>query len=239
MEDGDVSWLRAAHALAAKGRWKLIRRSTVCIILALAGVSCRTSAVQGAPQIVQPGAPGEPSRTITAARAADLSRVPHTAADVRFMQGMIGHHAQALEMTALVASRSRNEDIRKLAQRIDVSQRDEISMMEEWLKSRGQPLPAPHAHHAHGAALMPGMLNPDEMARLTAANGVEFDRLFLAFMIKHHEGALTMVNELFATPGAGQESEIFAFASDVDADQRMEIERMGAMLATLASSQGE
>src|SRR6185436_858041 len=99
--------------------------------------------------------------------------------------------------------------------------------------ARGQPLPDPHAHHAQGAALMPGMLTPEEMARLAAATGEAFDRLFLEFMIKHHEGALTMVKDLFATPGAGQESEIFAFASDVDADQRMEIERMGAMLSTV------
>jgi uncharacterized protein (DUF305 family) len=219
-----------------------VKRSTVgplaflALVLTLACLSCRTPDVQGAPHIVQPGAPGEASRTITAERAADLSQVRYTAADVRFMQGMIGHHAQALEMTALVGSRSRSEDIRKLAQRIDVSQRDEIRAMEEWLKSRGQPLPDPHAHHAHGATLMPGMLNPDEMARLGASSGNEFDRLFLAFMIKHHEGALTMVKELFTTPGAGQESEMFAFASDVDADQRMEIDRMGAMLATLTSS---
>jgi uncharacterized protein (DUF305 family) len=111
-----------------------------------------------------------------------------------------------------------------------VSQADEIKMMQDWLSRRGQKLPDPHAHHAHGAVLMPGMLTQDEMARLGAAKGVEFDRLFLQFMIKHHEGALTMVKDLFATPGAGQEADIFAFASDVDADQRMEIDRMLALL---------
>jgi uncharacterized protein (DUF305 family) len=147
------------------------------------------------------------------------------------MQGMIGHHAQALEMTALLQSRTASDDMRKLAQRIEVSQSDEIKMMQHWLEARGQPVPDPHAHHAHGAALMPGMLTPEEMARLANAKGDAFDRLFLQFMIKHHEGALTMVKDLFATPGAGQESEIFAFASDVDADQRMEIDRMGAMLS--------
>jgi uncharacterized protein (DUF305 family) len=149
------------------------------------------------------------------------------------MQGMIGHHAQALEMTALLATRSSSGDMRKLAQRIEVSQADEIKMMEDWLKSRGQRLPDPHAHHAQGAALMPGMLTAEEMSRLAEAKGAAFDRLFLEFMIKHHEGALIMVKELFDTAGAGQESEIFAFASDVDADQRMEIERMGAMLKEL------
>jgi uncharacterized protein (DUF305 family) len=111
-------------------------------------------------------------------------------------------------------------------------------MMRGWLQAHGQPVPDPHAAHAaggdhaaHGSGeLMPGMLTPDEMAQLAAAKGAEFDRLFLELMIKHHAGALTMVEDLFAQPGAGQASDVFAFASDVDADQRMEIERMGAMI---------
>ena len=110
---------------------------------------------------------------------------------------------------------------------------DEIRRMQEWLRSRGAPLPDPHAHHAPGAALMPGMLTPAEMAQLAAASGPEFDKLFLELMIKHHEGALIMVRQLFASPGAAQDSDIFAFASDVDADQRMEIQRMAAMLKEL------
>jgi uncharacterized protein (DUF305 family) len=149
------------------------------------------------------------------------------------MQGMIGHHAQAVEMVALLTSRTTREDMRMLGLRIEVSQSDEIRMMERWLEARGQPLPGPHAQHAQhgdGAMLMPGMLTPEEMARLAEAHGPAFDRLFLEGMIKHHEGALTMVKTLFATPGAGQEADIFAFASDVDADQRMEIDRMRAML---------
>ena len=132
-------------------------------------------------------------------------------------------------MTTLLQSRTRNEDMRKLALRIEVSQADEIKMMQEWLKHRGQPLPDPHAHHGPGAPLMPGMLTPEEMTRLRAAAGADFDLLFLEFMIKHHEGALIMVTDLFSTAGAGQEPEIFAFASDVDADQRMEIDRMRGM----------
>jgi uncharacterized protein (DUF305 family) len=103
--------------------------------------------------------------------------------------------------------------------------------MQEWLAARGQPLPDPHAHHKQGATLMPGMLTPEEMGRLAEAKGAEFDRLFLEGMIKHHAGALIMVEELFSSPGAGQESDIFAFASDVDADQRMEIDRMRGMLS--------
>jgi uncharacterized protein (DUF305 family) len=182
------------------------------------------------PVIVQPGAPGEPSRVITAEAASDVSHVGYTAADVQFMQGMIGHHAQALEMTALVADRAQSSDLKKLATRIEVSQRDEIDMMETWLRSRGEPVPGPHAMHMPGATLMPGMLTADEMRALATARGAVFDRLFLQGMIKHHQGALTMVDRLFATPGAGQDAEMFAFASDVTADQRMEIDRMRALL---------
>ena len=206
---------------------------TAAGVLAICAVACRTASVEPAPKIVQPGAPGQASREIAADKAADLSRIQHTAADVRFMQGMIGHHAQALEMSALVPSRTSREEMRLLARRIEISQADEIRMMQEWLRSRGEAVPAEHAHHAHGATLMPGMLTPDEMQRLAHATGPEFDRLFLEFMIKHHAGALVMVQELFAQPGAGQEPEMFAFSSDVDADQRMEIDRMGAMLQAL------
>jgi uncharacterized protein (DUF305 family) len=198
-------------------------------LLLLCSQACVRS-VDSTPQLVQPGAPGESSRVIAAGQATDLSKVAVTSADVRFMQGMIGHHAQAVDMVALVPSRTGRDDMRMLAQRIDVSQTDEINMMRQWLQARGQVLPDPHAHHVAGAALMPGMLTEEEMSRLAAAKGDEFVRLFLQGMIRHHEGALTMVNELFASAGAAQESEIFAFASDVDADQRMEIERMGAML---------
>jgi uncharacterized protein (DUF305 family) len=210
----------------------------VAIVAAIsAAMSCRSAAVEQVPPIVQPGAPGQSSRVIAADEATDLSQVRHTAADIRFMQGMIGHHAQALEMCTLLASRTSRDDMRLLARRIEISQADEIKMMQEWLKARGAEVPAEHAHHAHGPAsaqiLMPGMLTADEMRRLASATGAAFDRLFLEFMIKHHAGALAMVNDLFSQPGAGQESEIFAFASDVDADQRMEIDRMGAMLKEL------
>ena len=188
---------------------------------------------QQRPPIVQPGAPGEAPKIITADQATDLSKVRHTAADVAFMQGMIGHHAQALEMTALRPARSTNEQMRLLMLRIELSQADEIKAMEGWLKTRGEALPDPHAQHGDHAALMPGMLTAEEMDRLRAVKGAEFDRLWLESMIKHHEGALVMVERLFATPGAGQESDIFAFASDVVDDQRAEIERMAVMLKEL------
>jgi uncharacterized protein (DUF305 family) len=160
-----------------------------------------------------------------------FARTPaYTEADVKFMQGMIGHHAQALEMTALLRTRTTREDMKLLGLRIDVSQKDEIKMMQQWLKDRHQGIPDEHAHHTPGVKLMPGMLSADEMTRLGEAKGQEFDRLFLEFMIKHHEGALVMVKELFASAGAGQDADIFAFASDVLADQSMEIDRMRGML---------
>jgi uncharacterized protein (DUF305 family) len=175
---------------------------------------------------------------LSAGTAAGQGATPgHTPADVRFMREMIGHHAQALEMAALVPERAARPDLRLLAERITVSQQDEIAMMQAWLRAHGEAVPADahaghHAHHAAGAdsAAMPGMATPEEMARLAAARGAEFDRLFLELMIRHHEGALVMVRELFATPGAGQESQIYSVASEVDADQRMEIDRMRSML---------
>ncbi len=185
---------------------------------------------QTPPPIVQPGAPGQPSRVIDTDKATDLSQVQYTGADIKFMQGMIGHHAQAIEMAALVPTHTSNDGLKKLALRITVSQEDEIGMMQHWLRERGQRVPDRNEMHRHGATLMPGMLTPDEMQQLATARGADFDRLFLEGMIKHHGGALTMVQELFATPGAGQEPDIFSYASDVDADQRMEIERMAAML---------
>ena len=163
--------------------------------------------------------------------AARASVPTHTAADVEFMQGMIGHHAQALEMTALLRDRTHREDMKRLALRIDVSQTDEIKSMKRWLEVRGEAIPSEHAHHMMGATLMPGMLTAEEMARLAAATGAEFDRLFLEGMIRHHEGALVMVATLFAAPGAAQDADLFDFASHVDGDQRMEMARMRAMLS--------
>ncbi len=162
----------------------------------------------------------------------------YTAADVRFVQRMIAHHEQALAMTALVPTRTGRSDIRLLAERIEISQRSEIALMRNWLRRRGEAVPDPAAHDApHDAppgaaadsARMPGMLTSLEMERLAAAEGAEFERLFLELMIRHHEGALTMVADLFAAPGAGEEPEIFNIAADVDADQRAEIRRLRAM----------
>jgi uncharacterized protein (DUF305 family) len=199
------------------------------------GVSaCKTASggSSAGTRILQPGAPGQDTKSINTTQATDLSKVGHTPADVKFMQGMIGHHAQAVEMVALINERTQSEDLKMLGLRIKVSQDDEMDMMRKWLEARGEKVPGPHAHHEPGG-FMPGMLTAEEMTALANAKGKDFDRLFLMGMIKHHGGAITMVEELFKTPGAGQDGEIFAFASDVDADQRMEIERMGMMLREL------
>jgi uncharacterized protein (DUF305 family) len=199
---------------------------TVSAGLPLVTVLAMGSAVAGHP------APGPTSRLPRPPVQADTGRPRYAAADVRFMQGMIDHHAQAVAMVALVAARSSRQDMRLLARKIDVSQKDEIGMMRRWLTERHEEVPGLETGHERHD-MMPGMLTPEEMAQLAKASGAEFDRLFLRGMIKHHEGALTMVAELFAANGAGQEPQLFSFASDVDADQRAEIRRMRAMLDAL------
>jgi uncharacterized protein (DUF305 family) len=159
----------------------------------------------------------------------------YTVADVQFMQGMIGHHAQAVAMVAFVGTHGAGEQVAKLAQKIDISQRDEIGLMRRWLADRDQVVP--DDMHAH-AMQMPGMLSAEQLKQLDAARGREFDRLFLRFMIQHHEGALTMVEALFDSPGAAQDSEIFRFVTDVDFDQRAEIYVMQSMLDTLDTERG-
>lgn len=186
---------------------------------------------------VQPGLPGQTGRVLTPTQADALPTPPHTPADVAFMSGMIAHHEQALVMTDMVDARTESRDIKLLALRIALSQTDEITLMKTWLRQRNEPVPGEgeHAGHAmmdHGDhGLMPGMLTKDELTQLRGANGAAFDKLFLEFMIKHHEGAVTMVAELFGSHGGGQQSEIYSFASDVEADQQMEIARMRRMLA--------
>jgi uncharacterized protein (DUF305 family) len=214
--------------------------TAIALFVACLVAGCSSSSGGKLPGIVQPGAPGQASAVVTADAAAKNGVPQATEADIRFMQGMIHHHAQALDMTELIGARTNDPDMKKLGLRIHVSQTDEIKMMQRWLQVRGQEAPDPRAHHGMPGmpgmegmdhmVMMPGMLTPDEMKRLAAAKGPEFDRLFLAGMIQHHEGALTMVKDLFSTAGAGQQSEIFAFASDVEADQKMEIDRMTAML---------
>lgn len=166
-----------------------------------------------------------------------------TAADVRFMTGMISHHAQALAMSRLAPSREASSSIQTLAARIINAQNDEIATMQRWLRDRNQPVPEVHgegttpmAHGAGHGAMMPGMLTPEQMAELAGARGAAFDRLFLTYMIQHHRGAVTMVQELFSTDGAGQDEEVFKFASDAQVDQSTEIARMELMLEELPPS---
>jgi uncharacterized protein (DUF305 family) len=188
------------------------------------------------PVVVQPGAPGKPTRTLPPSTRATLPlRSP---ADVEFMQGMIVHHAQAVEMTALIESHTENKELRSLGARISRSQSDEIKFMKRWLTARGEPIsmampemPAMSAmdmssHQMH----MPGMLTAKQMDALRKAKGEVFDHLFLTGMIQHHNGALIMVKDLFDTAGAGQDAELFNFATDVDSGQRAEIRIMQTML---------
>ena len=234
---------------------------------------------EGTTTTFQPGAPGSDGRAVVTRPGQALGLLAHSVDDVHFMQMMIAHHAQALEMTALVPDRTVREDVAMLARRIQASQADEIELMQRWLQDRGEWTPAvdlstgrplaedphgdhphdhhdhgdhthhhphdpepdpPHDHHDHGDpdhvmghdhAGMAGMLTPAQMETLAASHGEEFDRMFLEFMIYHHEGAVQMVHELFASEAGGQEGEIFGFAAHVESDQVIEIERMRQMLA--------
>ena len=185
------------------------------------------------PVVVQPGAPGQPTKTLPPETRPTLP--PTSPADVQFMQGMTMHHAQAVEMTALIDSHTKNTELHTLGARISKSQSDEMSFMKRWLMARGQPV-APPMRHMRGmdmsshSMLMPGMLSAKQMSDLKKATGEQFDRLFLAGMIQHHKGALTMVKDLFDTAGAGQDAELFNFATDVDSGQRAEIRIMQTML---------
>jgi uncharacterized protein (DUF305 family) len=209
------------------------------------------------PVIVQPGAPGSPSKTLPSSTRGTLP--PRSAADVAFMQGMIMHHAQAVEMTAMIPSHTQNKELHALGARISSSQSDEMKFMKRWLAARGEPVSTAmpgmadmpgmdmshpetldtthqspdetsHTTSHETMALMPGMLTPQQMEALREAKGAQFDHLFLLGMIQHHDGALTMVKDLFDTAGAGQDAEIFNFATDADNTQRAEIRIMETML---------
>jgi uncharacterized protein (DUF305 family) len=188
----------------------------------------------GAAPIVQPGAPGTPSRTLPPSTTGVIPQDSH--ADIEFMQGMIMHHTQAIEMTALIQSHSQNSEIRTLGARISLSQSDEMKFMKRWLLARGQPdsmaMPGMPDMDMNGNPMrpMPGMLTPQQMDALLHASGTTFDHLFLTGMIQHHNGALVMVKDLFNHPGAGQDAELFDFATDADNTQRAEIQIMQNML---------
>jgi uncharacterized protein (DUF305 family) len=225
-----VSYLARVGALAA---------SAVLVLGCAAGDDPEPET--SAPRVIQPGAPGEPSRELTQEDLeeieAELQR--YTEADVSFMQGMIAHHVQALRMTRMVPARTSRDDVPLFAERMDLSQEDEIALMRRWLEDREEEVPSLLAAHEHGdedvahdGALMPGMLTEEELAELEAADGEEFDRLFLEAMVRHHLGALQMVDDLYAADG-GMEPEISRFAQHVYADQGIELSRMYDMLAAM------
>jgi uncharacterized protein (DUF305 family) len=192
-------------------------------------VTCAAVLCQTAP-LVQPGAPGQAGKKISPDTIAKSARVP-TPADVSFMQGMIMHHSQAVEMTELLKTRSQNKEVRALGERISISQTDEIKYMKQWLEARGKPAMEPMDDMDMDMPLMPGMLTKEQMKALAKASGPAFDHLFLTGMIQHHTGALTMVDDLFKNPDAGQDAVLFDFATDVDNTQTAEIKIMQGLLA--------
>ena len=220
---------------------------TVLTALLLGG---STLAIAQTAPIVQPGAPGQASKMLTAEQATELAKSSYTEADVRFMQMMIVHHQQAVDMSELVEARTNNEEIVAAAGRILASQADEISFMKEWLAERGQPLAMSHglhgAHQGHGdhsahaahmempGMTMAGMASPEQLAALKAASGTEFDRMFLTMMIAHHDGAIDMVEDLLDQPGSAADPILYRFVGDVDNEQSSEIEKMDTILANLS-----
>ena len=185
--------------------------------------------------IVQPGAPGEDTRSLSAEEAIRIAHSAYTPDDVRFMQDMIPHHHQALVMSRWAPDRTNNPEILDLAGRINSSQADEIKFMQKWLAERGEAVPDPTAHHAmHTHHDMAGMATPEQMAQLEGATATEFDRLFLQLMIPHHDGAIKMVDELLEQPGAAYDPVLYEFTSDVSNDQAVEIQRMNGLLVTLS-----
>ena len=200
-----------------------------CAVILLVTVN---SALAQVP-IIQPGAPGQPSRVISAEEASDLANIQYSLGDIQFLQGMIPHHAQAKEMSALAEGRSNNDMVLAVAQRITLSQDDEIGMMQGWLEERDIDVPDQMAHHRDGFEMMPGMLRAEQMAELEDSAGAAFDRLYLEGMIQHHQGALDMVEELLDQQGSAQDPLLYEFTSDVTSDQTSEIERMDIVLASL------
>jgi uncharacterized protein (DUF305 family) len=223
----------------------------VTLLFATSAAGQQGKSTETAP-LIQPGAPGQKSKTVTVESAGTPYHGP-TDADTSFMQGMIMHHSQAVEMVELLRTRGGSKELQALGDRISISQTDEIKYMKQWLEDRGKPTSMPMKHDMKGMegmdmkgmdmkgmdmkgmdmsmAMMPGMLSPQQMKDLEAAKGAAFDHLFLTGMIQHHTGALTMVDELYNTPGAGQDSILFDFATDIDNTQRAEIRIMQAMLA--------
>lgn len=215
-------------------------RFPMILLAAVAIAACGAGRMAGPPPAAGPSDLSAAEIEAIYRARTDSARTRFTAADVRFMTGMVHHHAQAITMAGLAPTHGASPSIRTLAARIINAQRDEIALMQAWLRDRGQPVPEVHSadapsptHGAEHAVHMPGMLTADQLAQLEQASGAAFDRLFLTLMIQHHRGAVTMVHELFATDGAGQDEAIFKFASDVQVDQATEVARMERMLSAM------
>ena len=210
---------------------RLVSRASLSVML----LGCASVAMAQAP-IIQPGAPGEPVRELSAEEAIKVANTSYSPADAQFMRDMIPHHHQALEMAALVADRTNRPELIDVAGRINASQGDEIEFMQDWLRERGERVPDPTAHdEMHTHHTMAGMATPEQMAELAASKGTDFDRLFLTLMITHHEGAVTMVEKLLELPGSAYDPVLFDFTNDITNDQTTEIERMNALLVSLSS----
>lgn len=220
-----------------------IRWTTAALVAALTATACG-AARAGEESTPRPAADSMAELEALYRARMDSARTRFTEADVRFMTGMIGHHAQALVMAGLAPTHSTNPSVQTLAARVANSQKDEIAAMQQWLRERGQPVPEVHVqgtqvmvHGADHAMHMPGMVTPEQMRALERARGPEFDRLFLTYMIQHHRGAVAMVHDLFATDAAAQDEVVFRIASDIQVDQLTEIARMERMLAALPAGE--
>ena len=207
--------------------------SVIAVSIVFFGLLLPTSIVSEVP-ILQPGSPGEPTKVIDSETAIAIANTSYTAADVDFMQGMIIHHYQAFLMSEMATSRTNNQTILDLAGRIDISQQDEISFMENWLLDMGQTVPDPSkSNHMHHHKMM-GMATPEQMQQLSQSDSTDFDRMYLNLMIKHHEGAIDMVDRLNEYPGSAYDPQLYEFVSDLTNDQGVEIERMNGILIDLS-----
>ena len=211
-----------------------------CAISGVILLGFATLAMAQEAPIIQPGAPGDAVRELSADEAIEIANTSHSPDDLRFMQDMIPHHNQAVQMAELVSDRTNQQELVDMAGRIDASQIDEIDFMMQWLRARGEDVPEPTAHDAmHTSHKMAGMASPDDMAELARLDGTDFDEKFLTLMIAHHEGAVKMVEDLLEQPGSAYDPVLFQFTDDVTNDQNAEIERMNAMLANLSLHRSE
>ena len=235
----DVIALRAFGMNFSLASSRVVRGGAVLVLWPMcAAMSLHGQAASGGGVVVQPGAPGMPSKVLPPSTRP--LKPQRSQADVDFMQGMIMHHSQAVEMTALIPTHTENKQVRLLGEKISSSQSDEMQFMKRWLAARGEATSMPMPQAMPGMPemdmagkpmpTMPGMLTPAQMDALRKARGAEFDRLFLTGMIQHHNGALVMVKDLFNTAGAGQDADLFNFATDADNTQRAEIRIMENML---------